>query len=121
MYCPLSFPFSARKYPERRYEVQRKNRMVDYMGRVGDRTLRQMQSRAQSCDRNSAQKGIASLLPVLFSSEYNYTLCEKMGFAASSGTDPFFKESVPGHKSRTLVWSVSEDLSLRKAGEEFAV
>ena len=35
---------------------------------------------------------IASLLPILFSSEYNYTLCEKMGFIASSGRDPFFKE-----------------------------
>jgi hypothetical protein len=36
--------------------------------------------------------GIASLLPVLFSSEYNYTLCEKMGFAASSGKNPFSVE-----------------------------
>lgn len=38
-------------------------------------------------------RGIAALLPVLFSSEYNFTLCEKMGFAASSGTDAFFKEA----------------------------
>lgn len=36
---------------------------------------------------------IAFLLPVLFSSEYNYTLCEKMGFAGSSGRDLFFKEA----------------------------
>ena len=34
--------------------------------------------------------GIESLLPILFSSEYNYTLCEKMGCIASSGKDPFF-------------------------------
>jgi hypothetical protein len=36
---------------------------------------------------------IASLLPVLFASEFNYTLCEKMGFIASSGKDPYFKEA----------------------------
>ena|SRR2546430_317639 len=35
---------------------------------------------------------IALLLPILFSSEYNYTLCEKMGFMASSGKVPYFKE-----------------------------
>jgi hypothetical protein len=37
-------------------------------------------------------KNIAFLLPILFSSEYNYTLCEKMGFGSSSDRDPFFKE-----------------------------
>lgn len=36
---------------------------------------------------------VASLLPILFSAEYNYTLCEKMGFISSSGKDPFFKEA----------------------------
>lgn len=39
------------------------------------------------------QSNIASLLPVLFASEYNYTLCEKMGFIPSTGKDPFFKEA----------------------------
>src|SRR5260370_41753319 len=39
------------------------------------------------------RSGIASLLPVLFSSEYNYTLCEKLGFIASSCKDPYFTEA----------------------------
>jgi len=36
---------------------------------------------------------IKSLLPILFSSEYNYTLCEKVGFIASSGRDPYFRQA----------------------------
>ena len=39
------------------------------------------------------ESSIASLLAILFSSEYNYTLCEKMGFIASTGKDPYFKEA----------------------------
>ena len=38
-------------------------------------------------------KNIASLLPILFSSEYNYTLCEKVGCMFSSVRDPFFKKA----------------------------
>ena len=36
---------------------------------------------------------IASLLPILFASEYNYTLGEKMRACASGRNDPLFKEA----------------------------
>jgi len=39
------------------------------------------------------RSGITSLLPILFSSEYNYTLCEKTGFDGSIDKDPFFREA----------------------------
>jgi hypothetical protein len=38
-------------------------------------------------------KGIATLPPVLFSSEYNFTLCEKMGIATLNGREFFLKEA----------------------------
>ena len=37
-------------------------------------------------------KGIASLLPVLYCAEYNFTLCEKMSFCIPKGKDPFAKQ-----------------------------
>ncbi len=39
------------------------------------------------------EKSIASFLRVLFSSEYNYTLCEKMGFGGSIYKDTYFKKA----------------------------
>jgi hypothetical protein len=39
------------------------------------------------------RSNVGYLLPVLFASEYNYTLCEKMGCLSSSGKDPFFRET----------------------------
>jgi hypothetical protein len=38
------------------------------------------------------EKHVASLLAILFCSEYRYTLCEKTGFLTSKGKDPFFKQ-----------------------------
>lgn len=37
------------------------------------------------------EKSIISMLPVLYCSEYNFTLCEKMGFCIPNKKDPFFK------------------------------
>lgn len=37
-------------------------------------------------------KNIISLLPTLFCSEYNFTLCDKMGFCIPNKKDPFFKQ-----------------------------
>ncbi len=39
------------------------------------------------------EKGITSMLPFLYCSEYNFTLCEKMGFSISNKKDPFFKQA----------------------------
>jgi len=39
------------------------------------------------------KKVIISMLPVLYSSECNLTLCEKMGFRILNKKDPFFKEA----------------------------
>jgi hypothetical protein len=38
------------------------------------------------------EKNIISLLPALFCSEYNFTLCEKMSFCIPNKKDPFFKQ-----------------------------
>src|SRR6266700_1186019 len=37
------------------------------------------------------KKSIAFLLPILFCSEYGYTLCEKLGIIGSIGKDPLFR------------------------------
>jgi len=37
-------------------------------------------------------KSIASLLPVLYCAEYNFTLCEKMSFCIPKKKDPFAKQ-----------------------------
>src|SRR2546427_450346 len=38
------------------------------------------------------KRSVAFLLPILFCSEYSYTLCEKMEFIPPKGRDPYFKE-----------------------------
>jgi hypothetical protein len=44
------------------------------------------------------KKGIKPILRVLYSSEYNFTLCEKAGFSVGSKKDPFFTQ-VYTHKN----------------------
>jgi len=37
------------------------------------------------------ERSITSMLPFFYCSEYNFTLCEKMGFSTPNRKDPFFK------------------------------